>query len=475
MGKREKQNIDQNPADHLSLRTKLTYGFGDAGCNFSWTLVGTVLMYYYTESVGLSMYTVSMLFLISRLWDAVNDPLIGALSDRTRTKWGVYRPWILFGSLFLAASNILVFTTIPGSVSAKFVYALITYSILVLAYTAVNIPYGSLLSRMTQNTDDRGQASGFRILFATVFGSLVSMLAMPLVAALGGDNPQKGYTLLAVICSVLLIPIFFTVFLNCKENVKIPERKIKEKFKLSSIFLVFKHNTPLIIVSVGMFVCGFLTNGRNAVLLYYFSYVGGGTDMMIPYMLVVMPFSIVGTILCPWISRKMGSKSRTMILICVCLFLGMLGMFFFSPDKSMFLFLLFTAIISIFTTGFASVSYGMIPDCIEYGQYINHVRADGVIYSMNSFVNKVGITLATSGLSLLLGFVGYVEGGVAQTGTVVKTINYSMTLIPGFICLLGAIPYFFYKLDRERFNEILGNLREREAEETAEGLFVEQE
>ena len=126
------------------------------------------------------------------------------------------------------------------------------------------------------------------------------------------------------------------------------------------------------------------------------------------------------------------------------------------------MFLILTGIVAIFTTSFAAVSYGMIPDCIEYGQYKNNVRADGMIYSMNSFINKIGITLATSGLSLLLGSVGYIEGGVSQSAGVVKCINLTMTMVPALICLVGAIPYLFYKLDRTRFNQILAELASRE-------------
>ena len=456
------QSKPAGAVDQLPLRTKLAYGLGDAGCNMSWTLVGTILMYFYTDVVGISMYAVSALFLISRLWDAINDPMVGALADRTRTKWGVYRPWLLFGSFFLAAANVLTFTTIPNaSSSGKFVYALVTYSVLVLAYTAVNIPYGSLLGRLTQNTDDRASASGMRIFFATVFGSLISMLAVPMVSALGGDNPAKGYLLLAVICSALLIPIFMITFASCKEVVKVPETK-KEKFKLSSVFAVFKHNTPLVVVSIGMFICGFLTNGRNAVLLYYFNYVAGDAGLMVPYMLVTLPASMVGTFFGPWLSQKIGSKGKTMVLICAALFVSMAAMYFFPPNVNLVMFLILTGIVAIFTTSFAAVSYGMIPDCIEYGQYKNNVRADGMIYSMNSFINKIGITLATSGLSLLLGSVGYIEGGVSQSAGVVKCINLTMTMVPALICLVGAIPYLFYKLDRTRFNQILAELASRE-------------
>ena len=176
------------------------FGLGDFGNNFVWTFVGSYLMIFYTDVFGIPMAAVSLLMLIARAWDAINDPIIGGLSDRTRTRWGRYRPWVLLMSFPTAIITVLTFWAHPDwSDTSKIVYMYVTYALLVLCYTGVNIPYSAMTSVLTQNTDERAKLSTMRITLANVSIAGIGIIVVPMVSALGGGNDAIGYRLTAII------------------------------------------------------------------------------------------------------------------------------------------------------------------------------------------------------------------------------------------------------------------------------------
>ena len=184
----------------VPLISKVAYGMGDVGCNFSWMFVGNFLMIFYTDVFGISMGAVAGLMLFSRFWDAVNDPIIGSLTDRTHTRWGRYRPWLLAAAPLTAIVLILTFWAHPGwNSTAKIVYMTVTYCILVLGYTCVNIPYGTLCGAMTQNIEERAQINTFRSVAAMIAIGIINIITVPLIETLGAGSDRRGYLLIAVI------------------------------------------------------------------------------------------------------------------------------------------------------------------------------------------------------------------------------------------------------------------------------------
>ena len=184
----------------VTLLSKVAYGMGDVGCNFSWMFVGNFLMIFYTDVFGISMGAVAALMLFSRFWDAINDPIIGALSDKTHSRWGRYRPWLLIAAPLTSLVLIFSFWAHPEwSSTAKIIYMAITYCILVLGYTCVNIPYGTLCGAMTQNIEERAQINTFRSVSAMIAIGIINIITVPLIESLGKGDDKKGYLLVAVV------------------------------------------------------------------------------------------------------------------------------------------------------------------------------------------------------------------------------------------------------------------------------------
>ena len=268
----------------VPLISKIAYGMGDVGCNFSWMFVGNFLMIFYTDVCGISMAAVSLLMLVSRFWDAINDPVIGSLSDRTRTRWGRYRPWLLIGAPLTAVVLVLTFWAHPAWPDrAKSLYMYITYCVLVLGYTCVNIPYGTLCGTLTQNIEERAKINTSRSVCAMIAINILNIITLPLISHFGGDNAAHGYLMVTVLYGGIFTLCHWFCFAKTKEVVQPPRR---EKVSLKKQFQAAAQNRPYLIALAGQFLFGVTLYGRNADLLYYFKYVEGNENLFTVYSLI---------------------------------------------------------------------------------------------------------------------------------------------------------------------------------------------
>ena len=387
----------------VPLISKIAYGMGDVGCNFSWMFVGNFLMIFYTDVCGISMAAVSLLMLVSRFWDAINDPVIGSLSDRTRTRWGRYRPWLLIGAPLTAVVLVLTFWAHPAWPDrAKSLYMYITYCVLVLGYTCVNIPYGTLCGTLTQNIEERAKINTSRSVCAMIAINILNIITLPLISHFGGDNAAHGYLMVTVLYGGIFTLCHWFCFAKTKEVVQPPRR---EKVSLKKQFQAAAQNRPYLIALAGQFLFGVTLYGRNADLLYYFKYVEGNENLFTVYSLILIVPSILGAAVFPFVFEKLGNKGHTAAL---------------------------------FSAG-------------------TGVRNDGFQYAFVSLGNKLGMAIGTSALAGILGALQFVPNQ-AQNAAVQTSMHLAFSLIPGVLWLLTAAVLFFYRINKRSYNRIMTEL-----------------
>lgn len=448
----------------LPFISKLAYGMGDVGCNFSWSFVGSFLMIFYTDVFGIGMGAVATLMLVARIWDAVNDPMIGLLSDKTHTRWGRFRPWLLIAAPLTTIVLVLTFWAHPEwSQTAKIIYMSITYCVLVLGYTCVNLPYGTLCGAMTQDMDERAQINTFRSVSAMIAIGVINIVTVPLVKWLGDGtlSSARGFISVAIIYGCIFTACHWFCFAKTREVVEVPKR---QKVDLGQQLKAITKNRPYMLAVIGQLLFGFILYGRNADLIYYFKYVEGNEDLFSFFSLVIIIPSIIGAALFPLVFKWTKNKGWAASVFSVLMGVSMIALYFFSPRTSPVAFYVVAALAQFFFSGFNTAIYAIIPDCVEYGEWKTGIRNDGFQYSFISLGNKIGMALGTSLLAFVMGEVGYVPNAV-QSPEVKEVIHLAFSTIPGILWILTAAVLLFYNLDKNTYAKIIDVLRQRKEQE----------
>ena len=425
----------------VPLISKIAYGFGDVGCNFSWMFVSNFLMIFYTDVFGISMAAVSALMLFSRFWDAINDPIVGGLTDKPKSRWGRYRPWLIVAAPITAILLVMTFWARPDwPQNGKIIYMVITYCLLDLGYTCVNIPYGTLCGAMTQDIDERAKINTSRSVAAMIAIGIINIITVPLIGKLGSQSAMNGYLFVAIIYGCIFAACHFFCFAKTKEQVTIPEKeKISIKVQLKAVM----QNSPYILALIGQVLFGFTLNGRNADILYYFRYVEGNASYYTTYSMCIIIPSIIGAACFQPVFRKLNNKGRTASIFAFLTGISMLAMYFFNVKDSAVVFYILAGVTQFFFSGFITAIYAIIPDCVEYGEWKTGLRNDGFQYAFVSLGNKIGMAIGTAMLAALLGKYGYVANQ-AQNDTVISIMKYAFTTIPVILFIVTVVVLFFY-------------------------------
>ncbi len=440
----KKVNSNEKP---LSFGSIFAYGTGNFASQLSWTMVSTYLILFYTNAAGIAAGAVALIMLIVRIWDAIFDPIFGGIMERTHTKWGRFRPYILFGSPFLVLFTILTFSAPNFSTTGKIVYAFITYLLLSMCYSVVNVPYVSLPGVMSRNGNEINRLYAAQLLGMTIGMIALNLFTLPLVQFFGNGVEAAGYQKTAGVFALVSLPIFFLVFKTSREVVTVKkENAVPAK---DAIKLIVK-NKPLIATTVYTILSMIGMFGRLGVAVFYYMYVVGRFDLITLFMMMQM---IVGTIVMPFapaVIRKLGKKN-TAILAMTLQTIAMLMIFFGDPTNIPFL--IFSHV--VYGLGYIAgpCGSGMTIDSIDYGELKFGGRPDGTAFAVQVLGQKIASAVGASAGIFIIGLFGYVAGQPV-TPEIARGINISVNLVPAACFLLSIVPLLMYSLPESKVEEI---------------------
>lgn len=462
----------------IRLSEKIGYGLGDMSSSMFWKLFGAYLMIFYTDVFGISAAVVGTMFAVTRIWDSFFDPVVGAVADRTSSRWGRFRPYLLFLAVPFGVIGILTFLTPPFGQTGKIVYAFITYALMMMVYSAINVPYASLLGVMSPDPADRNTLATYRMTFAYLGSFLALLLFMPLVNAFGGGNsggpmlgwltaPQAGWLMAAGVIAVVCVLLFLGCFALTKERVK-PVRQGKTSLKTDLRDLL--HNRPWWVL-LGAGVASLVFNSiRDGATVYYFKYyvdetaVGSISFLGLPFVLsglylaVGQAANILGVILAAPVSNRIGKRRTFMAAMAVASVLSV-AFFWLGKDQLVPIFIL-QALISVCAGSIFPLLWSMYADCADYSELQTGNRATGLIFSSSSMSQKFGWAFGTAITGWMLAQFGF-QANAVQSAETLQGIRMFLSLLPAAGAFLSLVFIYFYPLSEQKMRQITHELEEK--------------
>ena len=446
--------------DKVGVFEKIAYGGGDLASNFILVLSTTFVTFFYTDALGLNPAIIGMIMMVSRFLDGVSDISMGFIVDRTKSKHGKARPWLLWLAIPIAIALVLMFMVPNTGNFGKYIYIAITYNLVTtVLYTAINIPYGAMTALMSRDQDERMIINIFRMTMAQMGSLIINAMTLPVVNALGGSSNQRSWILASIIYGLIAMGLFLLCFFKTKERVQVSsEINAKEKMSFgASVKVCVKNEQWLILVAVWVTMAFGMTMAMS-VGTYYAKYILGNENLAGMLMAIgILPVVVIMPFL-PIAIRKIG-KRNVAIIGGVISTLGQLAM---TLNPINFTWLMVCSIVKgVGSAATAATMFAMIADTIEYGHWKTGVRTEGMLYSSTTFGAKIGMGVGGAIAMGVLGAVGYNGLLAVQTAKVIATIKVLYLYVPViFLALMTAI-YFFYKLDKI-YPQVIKELNERE-------------
>ncbi len=446
-------------SERLSLKEKLAYGLGDTASNFFFQVINIFLAYYYTDIFGLKPADVGTLMFIVPTVAAVLNPIVGVIADRTQTRWGKFRPYILWTAVPYGVIGYLVFANPSFGPAGKLIYAYTTFFLIKFAYVVINTPYGALMGVMSPSSEDRTSLSSYRFACAFLGALLIGWLVPGLKDALtpAGGSPADGFRNTMLIFAVLSVGMFLYTFKNTKERVvSPPEQQGSLKQDLGDL----KSNVPWLVLFFVAFLN--LTNVglRNGAGIYYFKYVVGNEGAIGTFNLVGFLCFILGALATKLFTDRWTRRSL-MIWLTLINGAGIAAAYFISPHNLVALYV--TNIIASFAAGpTPAIVWSMYADTADYGEWKFRRRATGLIFSATVFVQSIGLAVGGAFIGWGLAYSGFVANAT-QAPAAAHGITLLFSLIPGAFALAAGFVTFFYPLDEPQVKEIERELASRKA------------
>ncbi|MEC5165458.1 GPH family glycoside/pentoside/hexuronide:cation symporter [Flavobacterium sp. PL11] len=456
--------------DKITLKEKIGYGLGDAASSMFWKIFSMYLLFFYTDVFGLAPAVVGTMFLITRIWDSCFDPIVGIIADRTKTRWGKFRPYLLWTAIPFAVIGVLTFYTPDFDQKGKIIYAYITYSLMMMIYSLINVPYASLLGVMSSDRRERNTLSSYRMVFA-FGGSLIALwLLEPLVTYFGGSLTSKTGWLSAIMVFGVITTIFFWgCFFFTRERVKPIEN---EKNDLKQDIKDLWANKPWWIL-LGAGIAALIFNSiRDGAAIYYFKYYVSntvnfnfalfGSDFnMTPtsiYLVLGQAANIIGVIIATPLANRFGKKKIFFGAMTIAAILSVV--FYFFGKEEVMLIMTFQVLISICAGSIFPLIWSMYADSADYSEWKQGRRATGLVFSASSMSQKFGWTIGGAGTGWLLAYYGF-QANVEQSAFTQNGIQLMLSILPAIAAVLSVLFILFYPLTEEKLQVIEKDLNER--------------
>lgn len=453
-----------------SLKEKIGYGFGDMSSSMFWKIFTAYLPFFYANIFGLSLEATGVLMLVARIWDAITDPMMGIIADRTHTRWGKYRPYLFWMALPFAVSGVLLFTTPDWSMSAKTVWAYITYLLMMTVYTAINVPYGSMLGVMTEDSDEKTVFSSFRMFFA--YGGSFIVLAgwEPLCNFFKNEmqySLSSSWQWAMIVVATICFLLFLLTFAMTREHVKTAPKESNVGADLLSLF----RNGPWWILLGAVLFFNFFNAIRYSVIPFFFtSVIDSGAQLSFMswsflfyaglFLSVGEVANMAGVAMTTPITRAIGKKSTFVYSLIALIVVS--GIFYFVPTTSSgyWVMMALQVIICVLTGIISPLVWSMYADISDYAELKFHTASTGLIFSSSSMAQKFGGAIGGSAVMWILAAVGYnTAEGAVQTAGAIEGLKLLMSWVPALVAALSLIFILIYPLTSNKMKEIGAQLK----------------
>ena len=441
----------------LSVKEKIGYGMGDAGCNIIFGAIMLFVNYFYTDIFGLAPALVGVMLLSIRVIDAVTDPIMGAIADRTQSRWGRFRPWILWMAAPFAFFSYLMFTTPDWAYSSKVIYAFVTYFLLSLTYTAINIPYCSLGSVITNDPKERVACQSYRFVMVGIATLILSLSLLPMVDWFGGGDKAKGYQMAMGVLAVLGMCMFLFCFTTVRERVR-PAVPSNDDLK-ADLKDVWKNDQWVRILLLTLCnVCpGFI---RMAATMYYVTWVMGQSTSFATLFISLGVVGMMGGSMLAKVLTDRICKLKVFFWTNIVLAIFSSGFYFLDPHATTLIVVMYF-LLNILHQIPSPLHWSLMADVDDYGEWKTGKRITGISFSGNLFFLKLGLAIAGAMVGFLLSWYGYDAGAKQQSAESINGIVMLFTIIPGVGYLITAGVVRLLKVDRELMQRIQLDLEKR--------------
>ncbi|MFK7733991.1 MAG: MFS transporter [Pseudomonadales bacterium] len=455
--------MEHNTASaRLSVREKIGYGLGDMASNFYMGFFGLFLLYYYTDVFGISPAAAATMLLVTKVIDAISDPAMGLIADRTETRWGKYRPYLLWAAVPYAALGYLLFLGPDLSAGGKLVFAYVTYTLVMLAYTAINVPYSALLAVISPSAEERTKATQYRFVFASLGTLCVGAFATPLVSWLGGSDEVLGFRLTIILFAVLSIAIFWITFATTRERIRPEPHNSSVKEDMGALF---QNTSWVVLVFTGILIVTGLI-ARFASIIFYLKYYmqDDGTHIFLIFDRTAFLTScgligqLIGALITPFLVARF--EKRHLMIAMNLLHAALLALCYFIPPEQFSLIVIVHSL-GVLTFGvMITLLFSMYTDCAEYGEWKTGKNTAGLTVSASMFSLKFGSALGGALPGFMLAWFGFVANEI-QIDTAITGIRLMFNALPAFFFLAAGVLISFYRIDRATLTQVESELQER--------------